>query len=272
MLAGAALAAAQPAARPLAVVQSRIHLEREDGPPIPANYAFIGGQPLYLSFRVANFKVVKDTVDLRYQIVLTDPEGVLLTPPATGSVAAEVSDNDKDWLPVVRETLVLPPLTAPGECLLKIRVADEHAKASAEEVLRFRTQGLEIAPAEKLTVRDFRFFRSENDAAPADPPAFAAGAPVFARFVLTGYRLGEKNRFDISYGIRVLRPDGSVLFSQPDAAAESDAPFYPKRYLVGGMGLTLSADVPKGEYTVALSVQDKVGPQALEERFHFRIE
>jgi hypothetical protein len=183
-----------------------------------------------------------------------------------------VSDNDKDWLPVVRETVTLPPLLPPGDCQINIRVADEHAKSSVETSLPFRVQGLAVPPADKLTVGDFRFFRSEDAAAPAEPPVFAPGSPVFARFILTGFQLGAGNRFDIAYGIRVLRPNGSTLFHQPDAAAESDSPFYPKRYLQGGMGLTLSADVPKGDYTVVLTLQDKIGPQTLAERFQFRIE
>jgi hypothetical protein len=275
-LLAALCAAAPPPAKPpskaLSVVRVVLHQGREDGPAIPANYEYIGGELMYLSFLAANYRVEKDQVNVRYQLILTDPEGVLLTPPVTGKVEVEMSDNDKNWAPKMSETIPLPPLLASGLYRLKIQVADEYAKSSAEETVEFRVRGKAVEPSENLVVREFGFYRTEDDRAPLEPPAFHGGDPIFARFLLTGYKLGERNRFDIAYGIKVLRPNGSVLFEEPNAAAEQDAPFYPKRYLVGGMSLNLSKDVPAGEYTVVVLAQDKVGAQKLEERFKFKVE
>jgi hypothetical protein len=264
--------AAKPAPKPLSIVKVILHQAREDGPAISSEYQFIGGELLYLSFQVANYQAQKDQVQVRYQLILTDPEGLLLTEPVTGKVEVEMSDNDKNWMPKVIETIPLPPLLSPGVFHLKIHVADEYGKTSADETIEFNVRGKKVEPSDKLVIREFGFYPTEAARTPLDPPAFHAGDPIFARFLLTGYTLGDKNKFDIAYGIRVLRPNGSVLFEEPNAAAENDSPFYPKRYLVGGMSLNLSKDVPPGEYTVVVAAVDKVGSQKLEERFPFKVE
>lgn len=254
------------------MTNATLHQGREDGPPILSSYEFIGGELLYLSFQVVNFTAQKDQVQVRHQLILTDPEGVLLIEPVTGKVEVEMTENDKNWAPKVRETIPLPPLLPSGTFRLKIRVADEYGKTSAEETLEFRVRGRTVAPSDKLVIRDFQFFRTEEEREPAVPPVFHGGDPIFARFLMTGFKLAEKNKFDIGYGIRVLRPNGSVLFEEPNAAAEQDAPFYPKRFLLGGMSLNLSKDVPAGEYTVVVMAKDQVGGQTLEERFQFRVQ
>ena len=274
MLAGAA-SAAPPAARPspknLAVTSAVLHQGREDGPVISSGYEFIGGELLYLSFQVSNFAVQKDQVQVRYQLIVTDPDGVLLMDTVSGKVEVEMTENDKNWVPRVRETLPLPPLLPTGAYQVKIRVADEYGKTSAEETLEFRVRGRKVELSDKLVIRDFLFYRTEEEREPAVPPVFRGGDPIFARFLLTGYKLGEKNKFDIGYGIRVLRPNGSVLFEEPSAAAEQDSPFYPKRFLLGGMSLNLSKDVPPGEYTVVVLAKDNIGGQTLEDRFKFEV-
>ena len=274
VLAGAVWAAAPPpkaAPKPLRVTNAILHQGREDGAAISSSYEFIGGELLYLSFQVANYTAQKDLVQVRYQLIVTDPEGVLCMEPVTGKVEVEMSENDKNWLPRVRETIPLPPLLPSGVFHLKIHVADEYSKTSAEETIDFGVRGRSVAPAEKLVIRDFMFYRTEDEREPAVPPVFRGGDPIFARFLMTGFKLGEKNKFEIGYGIRVLRPNGSVLFEEPKAAEEADTPFYPKRFLLGGMSLNLSKDVPAGEYIVVVMARDGVGGQTLEERFRFEV-
>ena len=48
--------------------------------------------------------------------------------------------------------------------------------------------------------------------------AYRPGDAVWARFDMTGYKLGDKNQVDIEYGLTVLREDGSVAYTQPQAA------------------------------------------------------
>jgi len=116
----AAWAAPAPPAKPLGIVGLMLHQGGEDQPPIPAGYEYIGGEPMYLSFRVSGYQAKDDQVQVRYRIMGLDPDGVMLFDPVAGKVEVELSYKDKDWMPVVRENFVLPPLLRPGEYALRI--------------------------------------------------------------------------------------------------------------------------------------------------------
>lgn len=256
----------------MSAVRITLHLGGEDQPPIPSGYEFIGGEAIYLSFRVSGYTADKDgNVQVRTRVMGLDPEGVLLFEPVSDQVDVEMSEHDKDWMPVIRRTLSLPPLLEPGEYSLRLYIADEFGKRSVEQTVPFRVQGRKVARVPKLTIAGFGLYASDSAAAPLDPPVISAGGPLVARFILTGYQLGEKNKFDVGYGIRILRPDGSTLFDQPEAAHESDTPFYPKRWLEGGVNLNANPDTPPGEYTLVVAARDQVGQQTVEARLPFRI-
>jgi len=133
-------------------------------------------------------------------------------------------------------------------------------------------RGHDVAPSQTLAVRNFRFFRGENDDKPIQTAAYRPGDSLWARFDMTGYKIAEKNLFDIGYGLVVLRADGSVAYSQPEAATSKEAPFYPQRYQPGELSLNMPKDIAKGEYTIVLTVRDNVGQQTCETRETFSIE
>jgi hypothetical protein len=268
--AGFACLAQQPAAK-LGVVRPTFH-EREDGPPIPAGYEYYPGELMHFSFRIAGYAVQKDRVDLRWQLFAADPEGLLLFPPLSGAVSEEISENDKEWLPRVKESIPLPPQLPEGVFSLKIRVADEFAKSSAEQVVQFSVRGRKPEKLEALTVRDMRFYRREEDFNPLPDALYRPGDAVFGRFEIAGFRVAEKNRFDVEYGLRVLRPSGKLLYEEPKAAAESDTPYYPKRYMNGGFNLTLSKDLTPGEYTIVITARDNIAQSSAELSGKFRVE
>ena len=66
--------------------------------------------------------------------------------------------------------------------------------------------------------------------------------------------------------------DGSVAYSQPQAATAKDAPFYPQLYQPGELSLNLAKDQTKGEYTIVLKVKDNLGNQSYETREKFTVE
>jgi len=48
---------------------------------------------------------------------------------------------------------------------------------------------------------------------------------VWARFDMTGYKLGDGNKLDIEYGLAVLRADGTQAYAEPQAATRSSSRF-----------------------------------------------
>lgn len=272
LLAAALVSAAPPPAPGLAITRPTLHHRQEDGPLLPEGYEYSAGQLLHYSFRVSGFKVQKDNVDLRWIAVAVDPEGRLLVPAANGAVREEVGANDKEWLPKVQQTIPLPAQLGPGVYKLKLSVTDEFAKTSAEKEIEFRVGGRPLPQAASLTILNLRFLKTESDRQAMEPAVYRVGETLIAKFELAGFQLGEKNRFDVGYGLSILSPSGKVLYSQPAAAGDSGAPFYPQRLLLGALTLNLTEGVQAAEYTLLVQARDQVGAVEAEARATFRVE
>jgi len=253
----ASLPGAEAAPPKLAISGAMLHEQREDGPQLPPSYEYVPGELLYLSYRVTGYTVKNDAVDLRWQMYLTDPDGLLLAPIANGAIKQELSVHDKDWLPKVEQTVPLPPQLYAGLYAIHLRVADELAAATAEQIVEFRVRGRAPERLPGVVVRGVRFYHAEDDPVPLEPAIYKPGETLWARFEIAGYSLGEHNDFDIEYGLAVYGPSGDLLYERPVAAQEHDAPFYPKRWLLGGFNLSISANQPPGDYRITVSARDK---------------
>jgi len=256
----------------LAITGATLHYRQEDGPAISPGYEYQAGELLYLSFRISGFRVVKDRVDLRWTLYATDPEGRLLEPPANGAIREEVSYEDRNWLPRVQYTLALPGQLPPGDYRIKIWVADELGQASVERDINFRVGGKPFPQAKDLTVLNLGFYADEAEREPMAEPVYRPGQMLVARFQVAGFALGEKNRFAVGYGLRILSASGKELFVQEEAASDEGEPFYPRRLLNGALTLSITDGVQAGEYTLAVTVRDKVGGQTAEAQGRFRVE
>jgi hypothetical protein len=168
--------------------------------------------------------------------------------------------------------VLVPPLADSGLYRISIRVKDELSGSETSKELEFTVRGLAVEPSPTLVVRNFRFLRSEEDDKPLPAAAYRPGGSVWARFEITGYKLGARNRIEVAYGVSLLRTSGEVLFSEPNAASEADESFYPKRYVPGILSLNLDPDIAKGEYTIVVAVRDQVGGQRFESRHGFQVE
>lgn len=267
MAAGASAAPAQ-----LAVVNPTLY-EYEGGPVAPANMTYNAGGTVFFKFEVRGFKANADRkIDLAYRIEAVDPLGTPLTEPVTGAIKTELAPEDKDWLPSVRQSVPVPPLTVPGTFRILFSVKDDIAGTEAKGELPFRVRTREVPQSASLTVADFRFFRDESGREPLVTPLYRGGDSLWARFDIVGYKCGEKNQIKVQYGIAVLGPSGNTMYSEPNAATEDSASFYPKRYLPGSLSLSLKPKTTPGEYTIVVTVRDEVGGQTFEGKYPFRIE
>lgn len=251
----------------------------EDGPPEASDEDYVPGETVYFSCQTEGYRKVdkpddygKQNVALQFQIEVRDKSGALLKPIQTGKIETTVTPEDKDWKPKFRETIVVPPLVDTGEYAVLVKVSDELAKTADEKSFVFHLRGRDVAPSDTLTVRNFRFQRGEEDVKPLKIAAFSPGDAVWAKFDMTGYKLGEKNAVDIEYGLTVLRADGSIAYSQPQAANQKIQTYYPQRYQPGELNLNLAKDQPLGKYTIVLTVHDNIGQQMYETRETFSVE
>jgi len=272
LILAAVAGSAAPPAPVLTITRPTLHHRQEDGPSISDSYEYLSGQLLYYSFRVSGYQVQKDKVDLRWLVVAVDPEGRLLVPAANGAIREEVSGNDKDWLPKVQQTIPLPAQLGPGVYKLKLRVADEAAQTSAEKEIEFRVGGRPLPEAKTISILNLRFLKTEADRQAMEPAVYRVGETLLAKFDLAGFQLGEKNKFEVEYGLSILNKAGEVLYTQAKAAGDSGAPFYPQKLLIGALTLNLTEGVLAAEYTLAVQARDLVGKTETESRATFRIE
>ncbi len=273
-----ALALAIPlCAAELSAVNVQLH-DYEDSPPVPASQAFRASETVYLSFQISGFQPTEDDhIQLSYEIVATDPAKRPLGPPKSGKIEAELAPEDKKkgklWMPKIRYQIQLPVTPAPGAYGFQLQLTDKINGAKYSVDIPFQVIAAAIAPADALTLRNFRFLRSESekDRLP-ESGAFRPGDSVWARFDITGYKFGPGNRYEVKYGLALRDAAGKPLFSNPEAAQDKSESFYPRTFIPGAFSINLDKDIKPGDYTLVVFLSDPLGNQAVESAYVFRVE
>jgi hypothetical protein len=268
----------QPPSKQIAVTDARLHIY-DDGPAVRETDTLGPGDGLWVSARFSGYSVKVDEdkdkrfIHLTYRFEAVDPDGISLVESKTQKIETDLAREDKTWMPKVRFNFLLPPLPDSGVYKVILTVTDEFNKSTTRRELPFRVKSFEVEKSDKLVARNFRFQRREEDSAALNPPVYRAGETVWARFDMTGYKIGELNAFDVAYGLEVLRgTDQKSMYTEPNAAREKDAMFYRKRYLQGALSLNLNKDLAKGDYVLILKIRDEAGGQAYESRHTFSVE
>jgi hypothetical protein len=269
MLATSALAFA---AASLEVVRPII-AQSDGGAPVPPGFEHVAGETLFFSCRVAGYaKTPEEKVHVAYSVQAFDPNGVPLTEIYKNELVADVTPQDKEWMPKIATEVQVPPLVAAGTYKLVIKAEDMIARTNAELSVPFHIRGKVVEPSDTLVVRNFQFFRGEEDSQSLITPVYHGGDAVWAKFDITGFKYGKDNHIDVSYVTSVISPSGKVLWTQEPAAVEQSESFYPKRYVAASMGINLLANTKPGEFTIAVTVKDAVGNQTFETKKTFRVE
>jgi len=247
--------------------------QMDGGPPEPAGFENVAGETLWVMCRVAGYSKSEDQrVQLKYSVQAFDQKGIPLDEPYTNEMNVELSAQDKEWLPKLATSVAIPPLAGPGAYKILVKVEDALAKTTAELSIPFKVRGHAIEVSDTVVARNFQFFRDEDGTRRAEPPVYKPGDGVFAKFDITGYKLGEKNKINVSYVISVIAPSGKALWTQPDATTEQSESFYPKAYVPAMIGINLQKTIRPGEYAIRLQLKDAIGGQTYEGKFPFTIE
>jgi hypothetical protein len=248
----------------------------EDGPEIASGYEFVPGETVYFSCRVAGYQILKkeeaQSVKLSWQMRAVDAAGALIVKEESKRLEDAVSSQDKNWKPKFSTSLIVPGFAPSGTYKISVTVKDEVAGAETTTEIPFRVHGHDVEPSDKLIARNFQFLRAEDDKVPMRSAIYSPGDSLWARFDITGYKFGDNNRFSVDYGLAILDATDKQVFAQPSAAADSNTSFYPQRYVPGALTLHLDQNVPKGQYTLLITIEDKIGNQTYETRQPFRIE
>jgi hypothetical protein len=261
----------------LAVINAGVS-SAEDAPFAPADYRFLPGDYVYFTFEIAGFSVHSEERDeirkisLQYEVAIEDKEFRPLAAPISGEIKTDLSPEDKNWVPKRRASFLLPSFLAAGSFQIRVTVKDRFSDSTASKIIPFAIGGMHVDPATSITVENFRFLRSENDTEPLSVPAYSPGDTVFARFEMTGFRIGDENRHHVAYGITVSGPDGKAFINDPVAADLDATSFYPAQYIPGNITLNIDKNSHRGQYVVLLKVRDLLSNQELEKKAVFSIE
>ncbi len=257
---------------PFAILKLAIS-DTEDGAIVPPSFTFVPGQFVFVSFEVGGYQVSPERkLRLSYKVDAFDPKNVLLMETIANRLETTLSDEDKNWRPKMRQQILLPPLAGYGAYKIAIHVTDDLTKTTVSQEVTLQIRGHDVAPSDSLIIRNFHFYRGEEDRDPLAVAAYRPGDTLFARFDITGYKLAPRNGVDVDYGISVVAPSGKALFTQEKAAEEKSSSFYPKPYVPGSMNLNIYKDTRPGQYTIVFTARDHVGNQTYEAKENFTVE
>src|SRR5262249_23109194 len=147
----------------------------------PARATFVPGEVIFFSCRIDGYQVSPaKKVALQYTFSALDPAGVPVIEPVTGKVDTELAPEDKDWKPKIRQSVLVPPLGGSGIYKIKLSAQDSLSGSTAAVETPFEVRGHDVEPSEALVVRNFRFYRGENDPEPLKIAAYRPGDAVWA--------------------------------------------------------------------------------------------
>lgn len=260
-------------AAPALEIVNPIISDMDGGAAEPANFQHRPGEVMFFSCRVTGFaKTPEEKMRIAYTVQPFDPSGTPLAEIYKNEVDDEVSPQDKNWMPRIATEIPLPPLAESGNFKIVVKVEDLIAHTTAQLEVPFQVKGHPVEPSDTLVVRNFRYFRAENDLQAMDKPIYHAGDTLWAKFDITGYKFGKNNKLDVTYVFSVLSGTGKVLFTQPEPAGDETESFYPKRYVPAEFSISLQNNVKPGEYGLLISVKDLIGNQTVESKQTFTVQ
>lgn len=262
---------------PLAIVDGGVQ-RSEDAPYAPQTYEFLPGDYVYFTFHVSGFTTKKNetneikSLSLEYEVTPRDANHVALTEPEKGKITGDLASEDKNWTPKRRASFLLPSYVAAGEFQIHVVVRDLIAKTEVVRDFPFQMGGMHVAATPAIQAESFEFLRNEDDANPLDLPAYAPGDTVWARFQMIGFKMEAGNKYRLTYGVKILRPDGKTFLDQANAAQIESEGFYPAQFVPGELQITTPKNAAHGSYVLTLTARDLVGNQTFDLKRTFTIE
>lgn len=245
----------------------------EDGAALAATQRVVPGETVFFRFSAADFKV-GDTgkIIMTGHLQAFDPRGTAIISRDEAGVATSIREEDKDYRPRFNFQFQIPSLAPSGAYKIRFDATDDQTKATASAETTFQVDGRDVPPSPQLVIRNFAFYRTADDEAPARSVTYRSGDMVWVKFDITGYKHGEQHAMDVAYDVTVTAPDGKQLFNQENAAVERNQAFYPQPWVPAVFSITLQPNMRPGEYAIAITAHDDIGKQTAVGKGVFRVE
>lgn len=244
----------------------------EDGPATVASQKAVPGETIFFSVTAEGYKVTDSKVRLTGHAQLLDPLGVAATPVEEIAIGTSLTEEDKDWKPKIRAQFAIPSIAPGGAWRVRYDAQDLQSGQKQAGEVTFNVDGHVAEKATALGIRDFGFYRSQDDENALTTVAYRPGDMVWVRFEVAGYKYGEQNSLDVAYDVAVSNSEGKVIFEQQDAANEKSQSFYPQPWVPGGFNLSLQSTMTRGVYTLNVTARDGIGGQTARSSASFRVQ
>ena len=201
-------------------------------------------------------------MNVAYRIEAADSKGIPIALPKSGAVEATLAIEDKNWLPKIRHQFVLPETPAgDGAHQVRISAKDQVSGEEARYTLTFLVEAPQVEAISSLGIVNFKW----------DKASVRPGDAFEARYIISGYQLGEKNAYHVRYGVAFVDEAGKPVFSETNAAALKGDSFYPRRFLSAAMSLRLDAKVKPGRYRLRIDLEDLLGGVKASQEFPIQV-
>ena len=146
-----ALLPALVAAAPALEIVRPIVAQSDGGAPTPARYEHVAGETLFFTCRVAGYsKSSEEKIHVAYSVQAFDPKGVPIVELYKNELVAEVTPQDKEWMPKIETQVQIPPLVASGTYKIVVKAEDVLAKTNAEVAVPLEVRGHDVEPSDIL--------------------------------------------------------------------------------------------------------------------------
>ncbi len=245
-------------------------LDTRDGFAIPPDTRFLPGERVHLVCQIKGYGIDRDErLDLSYEVAATDAGAQSFYPRHEGRYDAELAPQDKNWLPIIRYSPLIPVHANGGTFILRVSVTDHIAEASASAEVPFEVDAPVFDLADGLAIRAFHVRHHPSDLPPWESYARAQrGVPVerlhrpgdefSVAFLITGYEVRDDNGFDVLSQAWLIAADGRELVDL-GVTRESGRPSYPRLWIPGDLRIQLDPAIATGEYAIRVRLYDRFG-------------
>src|ERR1022692_4901612 len=155
----------------------------DGGIPVPRGYEHVAGETLFFSCRIAGYaKTPEEKVHVTYSVQAFDPKGAPLTEIYKNEMITDVAPQDKEWMPKIATEIQIPPLVGAGTYKVLVKVEDLVNNTKAELGVPFDVRSKVVEPSDTLVVRNFQFFRAEDDPEAIQKAVYRGGNVIWMKF------------------------------------------------------------------------------------------
>lgn len=235
----------------------------KEGPVLQKNYG--PSDEVYLAFDVVGVPLnTSRQADAWIRFEAVDSQGQPLVEP----LKIDVKGQSETAAAVVPANfhLTLPAYLEGGTYRILLTVHDNTSGAELKETVPYMVEGPHAPVDAMLGIENYRFLTTPQG--PENLGAtYMAGAVIYSRFMVVGFKRGEQNRVAFRLDLSVLSAEEKVFYDKKELVQVDRSFYYPPVLIPVTTQVTLPESTPPGPYKMRYRLTDLIaGTQVLFEK------